>query len=309
VLLHGLTCHLGYWLRVVPLLEGVRVVAVDFRGHGLSPHADVYGYADYERDLLSLLERLELDRPTIAGHSLGGYVALLAASRSDRIGGVVAIDVKSDLTDDDAAFAARSRDGSQRVEPEREVLTGRLVKSLVPSVLGLDELELVAERSIEHVEGGWRFRWDRRVLATEPVDPSAFLPDVRCPALVLAGSLSEEGYVPVTPGTLETRFPGVYAIGDVATIGVPKAGVFAEGAARVVAASLIAGFGRGEKPDSYDGRGSCYVEFGAGLVGRVDVDFLSGPKPTGTFQEPSDALVAEKHHFGSSRTARWFGHS
>jgi NADH dehydrogenase FAD-containing subunit len=36
-------------------------------------------------------------------------------------------------------------------------------------------------------------------------------------------------------------------------------------------------------------------------------DFLSGPKPTGTFQEPSTALVAEKHHFGSSRRARWFG--
>jgi sulfide:quinone oxidoreductase len=34
---------------------------------------------------------------------------------------------------------------------------------------------------------------------------------------------------------LEPRFPGVYAVGDVATAGVPKAGVFAEGAARIVA--------------------------------------------------------------------------
>jgi sulfide:quinone oxidoreductase len=42
-------------------------------------------------------------------------------------------------------------------------------------------------------------------------------------------------------------------------------------------------------------------------VGRVDVDFLSGPKPTGVFQEPSDMLVREKEHFGSSRRARWFG--
>ena len=53
--------------------------------------------------------------------------------------------------------------------------------------------------------------------------------------------------------------------------------------------------------------GSCYIEFGGGRVGRVDVDFLSGPKPTGTFHEPSQALVAEKQHFGSSRRARWFG--
>jgi sulfide:quinone oxidoreductase len=49
------------------------------------------------------------------------------------------------------------------------------------------------------------------------------------------------------------------------------------------------------------------VEFGHGQVGRVDVDFLSGPKPTGTFQEPSEALVVEKARFGSSRLERWFG--
>ena len=55
------------------------------------------------------------------------------------------------------------------------------------------------------------------------------------------------------------------------------------------------------------GRGSCYVEFGHGQVGRVDVDFLSGPKPTGTFQAPSAALVEEKAHFGVSRLQRWFG--
>jgi esterase len=167
------------------------VVALDFRGHGLSRHRDSYGYADYERDLLSLLDRLELDQPTLAGHSLGGYVALLAASRSHRIGRVLAIDVKSDWTDDDAAFAERSRRAAQRVESEREVLAARLAKSLAPAVLGPDELEHVAERSIEPVEGGWRFRWDRRVLDTEPVDPFAFLSNVRCPSRVIAGSQSD----------------------------------------------------------------------------------------------------------------------
>jgi sulfide:quinone oxidoreductase len=83
--------------------------------------------------------------------------------------------------------------------------------------------------------------------------------------------------------------------------------VFAEGQARTVAASLIARLRGRESAATYDGRGSCYVEFGAGRVGRVDVDFLSGPKPTGTFQESSAALVAEKERFGSSRRARWFG--
>ena len=140
-----------------------------------------------------------------------------------------------------------------------------------------------------------------------PYDLFLGVPKHRAPDVVLASALAEDGYVPVNPKTLETRFPGVYAVGDVATIGVPKAGVFAEGAARVVGASLIARLQDGEQPGAYDGLGSCYIEFGAGRVGRVDVDFLSGPKPTGTFREPSTALVAEKHHFGSSRRARWFG--
>jgi sulfide:quinone oxidoreductase len=83
--------------------------------------------------------------------------------------------------------------------------------------------------------------------------------------------------------------------------------VFSEGAARVVAESLLATLRAGNQPPPYDGRGSCYIEFGSGRVGRVDIDFLSGPEPTGTFREPSAALVAEKVRFGSSRRARWFG--
>ncbi|MFN8163772.1 MAG: FAD-dependent oxidoreductase [Solirubrobacterales bacterium] len=140
-----------------------------------------------------------------------------------------------------------------------------------------------------------------------PFDLFLGVPKHRAPDVVLASGIAVDGYVPVDSRTLQTRFPNVYAVGDVATVGVPKAGVFAEGAARVVAESIVAKV-RGEAgPGAYDGLGSCYVEFGGGRVGRVDVDFLSAPEPTGAFQEPSAALVAEKAEFGSSRRARWFG--
>ena len=49
-----------------------------------------------------------------------------------------------------------------------------------------------------------------------------------------------DGWIPVDPLTLETSFPGVYAVGDVTSVGTPKAGVFAEGQAAVVAAAIIA---------------------------------------------------------------------
>ena len=140
-----------------------------------------------------------------------------------------------------------------------------------------------------------------------PFDLFLGVPRHRAPEVVIESGMTEDGYVPVSSQTLETRFPGVYAVGDVATVGVPKAGVFAEGAARVVAASLIATLRGAESPAAYGGQGSCYIEFGAGRIGRVDVDFLSGPKPTGIFREPSVALVDEKRDFGSSRRARWFG--
>lgn len=133
------------------------------------------------------------------------------------------------------------------------------------------------------------------------------VPKHRAPDVVIESGMSEDGYIPVDSSTLETRFPDVYACGDVATVGVPKAGVFAEGAARVIANELIAKLRDGDRPQGYGGKGSCYIEFGAGRVGRVDVDFFSGSKPTGTYQAPSTELVAEKQHFGSSRRARWFG--
>ncbi len=98
----------------------------------------------------------------------------------------------------------------------------------------------------------------------------------------------------------------MYAVGDVATAGVPKAGMFAEGAARVVAETLLAIAAGGDPPPPYPGQGSCYIEFGSGRVGRIDIDFLSGPNRTGVFQAPSPELVAQKQHFGASRRARWF---
>ncbi len=133
------------------------------------------------------------------------------------------------------------------------------------------------------------------------------VPKHRAPDVVIASGMTEDGYIPVDSATLRTRFPGVFAVGDVATAGVPKAGVFAEGAARVVAQTLIAELYDGGAPERHLGRGTCYIEFGAGRIGSVDIDFLSGPEKTGTFNAPSAEQMAFKERFGSSRRLRWFG--
>src|SRR5439155_9142164 len=114
------------------------------------------------------------------------------------------------------------------------------------------------------------------------------------------------GWIPVDPLTLETRFPGVYAVGDVTSVGTPKAGVFAEGQAAVAAEHISAAFRAAGTPATYDGRGVCYMEFGGGRVAVVDVTSRSGQRPTGTMDGPSRDLAARKTEFGASRIRRWF---
>jgi sulfide:quinone oxidoreductase len=139
-----------------------------------------------------------------------------------------------------------------------------------------------------------------------PYDLFLGIPKHCVPAVVAASGLTEDGWIPVDRKTLKTRYPNVYAIGDVNSVGTPKAGVFAEGAARTAAAHIIASALGLEAPAPYRGTGSCYVEFGQARVGRVDVEFLAGP-PTGAFLAPSPELFAEKQLFGSSRRARGVG--
>jgi sulfide:quinone oxidoreductase len=170
-------------------------------------------------------------------------------------------------------------------------------------------------------ERGIRFIAEHRVTSLEPGTKTAMLDDGtelpydlflgipvhRVPAVVAESGLAVDGWIPVEPSTLATSFEDVYAIGDVTSVGTPKAGVFAEGAGRVVADEIVARIRGDGAADAYDGRGNCYIEFGDELVGRVEVDFLSGPSPTSFFAAPSPAITAEKREFASSRRARWFG--
>ncbi|TPJ36221.1 FAD/NAD(P)-binding oxidoreductase [Mesorhizobium sp. B2-8-3] len=133
------------------------------------------------------------------------------------------------------------------------------------------------------------------------------VPKHRVPPVVLESGMSENGWIPVNPRTLETKYENVYAVGDGANTGTPKAGVFAEGAARAVASALVAKLRHRGGGTLYDGFGTCYIEFGGGRIGKVEVDFFSGPSPTGNYYEPSVTLRADKEMFGATRRSRWFG--
>jgi sulfide:quinone oxidoreductase len=161
-------------------------------------------------------------------------------------------------------------------------------------VVGLDK----RERSAQLASGG-----------SVPYDLFIGIPLHRAPEVVTCSGLAPDGWIPVDQRNLTTRFSGVYALGDVAKGDrtVAKAGIFAEAAARVVAADIAARINHSEPPPPYQGDGPCYVEFGAGLVGKVEVNFLGGPAPSARIIAPSRALAAEKKAFGTARRKSWFG--
>lgn len=139
-----------------------------------------------------------------------------------------------------------------------------------------------------------------------PYDLFLAVPLHRAPDVVVESGMTENGWIPVNPLTLETSFERVYAIGDVAAVGTPRAGVFAEGHAAVAAQRIAAEIRGTSSSAAYGGRGICYLEFGRNQVAMVDVTFF-GEQRTGSLVGPSEGLIADKAEFGTSRARRWFG--
>ena len=146
-----------------------------------------------------------------------------------------------------------------------------------------------------------------------PFDLLLGVPPHRVPEVVTAAGLAEPGaWVKVDPATLETRFPGVYAIGDVTAIPLasgmplPKAGVFAHAQGEVVAARIADQLAGRTPTATFDGHGMCFLETGHGRATMVRGNFYASP-PDVALAEATEEHLAAKHAFESDRLAAWFG--
>ena len=169
-------------------------------------------------------------------------------------------------------------------------------------------IEWFPERSVRALDP------DRKVVqlgdgSEMPYDLFLGVPVHRVPEVVERAGMAVDGWVPVDPFSLETSFADVYAVGDVTSVGTPKAGVFAEGQAVVVAERIAARLRETTGSSRYDGKAICYVEFGNEEVGQVEVTFAPGMAPFGDFYGPSTELAGDKKEFGQSRISRWFDRS
>lgn len=148
---------------------------------------------------------------------------------------------------------------------------------------------------------------------TTDFDLLAYVPPHHAPKVVReAGLCGESGWVPVDRGTLETKYPGVYAIGDVTGIPLaigkplPKAGVFAHKEAEVVAHNIARAItGQGEA-QTFQGHGECFVETGDGRAGFGSGNFYAEPKPRIALYPPSRLRHFAKVVYEKYWLFKWF---
>lgn len=144
----------------------------------------------------------------------------------------------------------------------------------------------------------------------EKYDVLVGIPPHRAPDVVKASGLTSGDWIAVDRHTLRTQFDNVFAIGDVTEIKIgqlamPKAGIFAEGEAKVVAQEISDEIA-GRKPQAaYDGKGYCYVEAGNRTAGYVEADFYNSAGPAFKLDAPAEKYFEKKHEFERSRLKEW----
>ncbi len=126
-----------------------------------------------------------------------------------------------------------------------------------------------------------------------------------------SGLTDASGWVPVDATTLQTRHDGVFAIGDVTAVRLPngmflpKAGVFADGQARVVAENIAAGIEGRDAASRYTGHGFCFIEVGDGMAAYGAGNFYGLPGPRVTLEPPSARYRREKEDLERTALALW----
>jgi pimeloyl-ACP methyl ester carboxylesterase len=187
VLLHGVTSQSGAWQDLAERLAAFRVLALDQRGHGLSDRADDYSLDALVDDLVAFVERLDVRRFALGGHSLGARVAYLYAAREDaRVERLILSDVGPDRV-----APPRLPPRLDFADPDDALAVVRAFRSDQPEPLAR---RLLSENLVRRDDGRWTFRFDPSVVTNRaPFDPEAHwraLGRIRCPTLILRGERS-----------------------------------------------------------------------------------------------------------------------
>lgn len=212
----------------------------------------------------------------------------------------------------EAAFlmesAFRSKGNRQRVEiaiytPELKPMggAGPAMGDAVIGMLKERDIKFYPQHKVQRLESGSRTIVFEKGEAS--FDLLVGIPPHIAPKVVREAGLTDEtGWIPVEIDTLETHYPGVYALGDVTSarqpnptgLFLPKAGVFADEQSRVVAVNIAAELRGEDKSKRYHGKGFCYIEVGEGMAAYGSGDFYGYPGPRVYLEPPSESYHKER---------------
>jgi pimeloyl-ACP methyl ester carboxylesterase len=211
MLIHGLTGRAEAFRALVEELEsdglaGWRFLAVDLRGRGET--GKVGGPAGIEvhtADLITLMEREELDEVAYVGHSMGAMIGVnLAAHHPDRVSGLVLVDGGSDVTDEVDALLSPVVERLQQTYPSPQAYVEHLKNLPIFEGRWDESLERYFAGDVRPADGGWRHHADLETVTDDREKMYGFplselWPRVGCPTLVLLSTVGlagpEEGFI------------------------------------------------------------------------------------------------------------------
>lgn len=206
----------------------------------------------------------------------------------------------------------RSQVDIYAAEPGPLGVAGPEVTAGVRSMVEAKGIGYHPEHQVVEVDSG-----ERRLVfangATAEYDLLAYVPPHQAPAVVReAGLVDDTGWIPADRDNLHTRHPGVYAIGDVTGIPLkmgkplPKAGVFAEREAKVVAHNITQQITGDGETTWFDGHGECFIETGSGKAGFGRGDFYAEPTPQVKLHQVGRRWHLGKLAFERKWLRQWF---
>ncbi|MGA9872496.1 MAG: alpha/beta fold hydrolase, partial [Rhodococcus sp. (in: high G+C Gram-positive bacteria)] len=122
LLVHGGAAHSGWWDHVAPFLaRRYRVTALDLSGHGDSGRRDEYGLDVWAAEVTAVAHHSNFLRPPVViGHSMGGWVAMAAATEDARVAGVAVVDTPlKSLSPEEVAARDKRAFGPLKIYPTR----------------------------------------------------------------------------------------------------------------------------------------------------------------------------------------------
>jgi pimeloyl-ACP methyl ester carboxylesterase len=220
LLVHGSGANHMWWHAVAPELEASwRVVSFDLSGHGDSGHREDYDAQTWADELIAVLQAADAGGAVVAAHSLGGRVALLAASQHPELfAGLVLFDTGIWAPDHllDGSRPPRAPRPA-RVYATREEARSRFRLMPPQPQPSVELLDPAADYALRPLDGGWAWKHDQRGFPTlyeERIERAAAA--VSVPVAYISGSAS-----PVVDDARAERAAAM--IPDVTAVRLPSA--------------------------------------------------------------------------------------